>query len=228
MCGRYARYSDKQRIAEHFQTSESVFDIHPNYNVAPATMQPVIRLNADTSAREIVMMRWGLIPGWYKDPRHLGLSTINAKAETLMEKPMWRQPFKKRRVLVPADAFFEWKKIDAKTKQPHAFALKDNAMMALAGVWERWNAPDGKPVDTFAIITTEPNELAARVHNRMPVLLKTQDYARWLTGADQEPPPIDLLRPYDARAMRVWRVGREVGNVRNNGPELLAEISPST
>lgn len=222
MCGRYVRYSDKQRIAEHFQTSESVFDILPNYNVAPSTMQPVIRRDADTGEREIVMMRWGLIPGWYKDPSHLGLSTINAKAETLMEKPMWRQPFKKRRVLVPGDAFFEWKKIDANTKQPYVFALKDNAMLAFAGIWERWNAPDGKPLDTFAIITTEPNELAASVHNRMPVILEPQHYARWLTRADEEPLPIDLLRPYDSHAMRAWKVGREVGNVRNNGPDLLA------
>ncbi|MDR5727530.1 MAG: SOS response-associated peptidase, partial [Terriglobia bacterium] len=122
----------------------------------------------------------------------------------------------------PGDAFFEWKKIDAKTKQPYVFALKDNAMLAFAGIWERWNAPDGKPLDTFAIITTEPNELAASVHNRMPVILGPQHYARWLTRADEEPLPIHLLRPYDSHAMRAWKVGREVGNVRNNGPDLLA------
>ena len=161
MCGRYVRRSDKQRLVEHFHTGATVFDIPPSYNIAPTTFQPVIRLDRDTGEREITMMRWGLIPAWCKDVKLLGLSTINAKAESLMLKPMWRQPFKKRRCLVPADAFYEWKKIDAKTKQPYAFGMKDGAPFAFAGVWERWIAPDDKPVDTFAIITTDPNELAA-------------------------------------------------------------------
>lgn len=226
MCGRYVRRSDKQRIAEHFRTGTTVFDIPPSYNIAPTTFQPVIRLDRDTGEREIAMMRWGLIPAWCKEVKLLGMSTINAKAESLMEKPMWRQPFKKRRCLVPADAFYEWKKIDAKVKQPYAFGMKDGEPFAFAGVWERWIAPDGKPVDTFAIITTDPNELAATVHTRMPVILEPKDYTRWLTRADEEQPPIDLLRPYDAEGMKAWQVDPRVGSVRNNESGLCDEWKP--
>jgi putative SOS response-associated peptidase YedK len=167
-------------------------------------------------------MRWGLIPGWCKEPKQLGVSTINAKAESLIEKPMWRQPCKKRRCLVPADAFYEWQKIDAKTKQPYAFALKDDSLFAFAGVWERWTTADGKPVDTYAIITTDPNELTARVHNRMPANLEPRDYTRWLTRANEEQLPLDLLRSYDAEEMRAWGVSRDVGNMWNTDPETLS------
>ncbi len=223
MCGRYVRRSDKQRITEHFQTGGTVFDIPPSYNVAPTSFQPVIRLSGDKGGREIVMMRWGLIPGWCKDVRSLGASTINAKAESIMAKQMWRQPFKKRRCLIPADAFYEWKKIDSKTKQPYAFALKDDALFAFAGVWEQWIAPDGKPVDSYAIITTDPNELTATVHNRMPVILEPAAYTRWLACVDLEPPPLDLLRTFDANAMKAWKVDIAVGNARNNDPSLCLE-----
>lgn len=223
MCGRYVRRSDKQRLVDHFHTGLTVFDIPPSYNIAPTTFQPVIRLDRDTGERELTIMRWGLIPSWCKEVKLLGLSTINAKAESLMAKPMWRQPFKKRRCLIPADAFYEWQKVDAKTKQPHTFAMKDDALFAFAGVWERWIAPDNKPVDSFAIITTDPNELAATVHNRMPVIVEPRDYTRWLTPADEEQPPIDLLRPFDAEGMKAWKVGSAVGNVRNNVAELLIE-----
>ena len=221
MCGRYVRCSDKQQLVEHFQTALTVFDIPPSYNIAPTSFQPVIRLDRDTGEREIAMMRWGLIPSWCKSVSLLGVSTINAKAESLMRKPIWRQPFKKRRCLIPADAFYEWKKVDAKTKQPYAFAMKDAQTFAFAGLWERWIAPDRKPVDSFAIITTDPNELAATVHNRMPVILEPRDYTRWLTRADEEQPPIHLLRPFDAEAMQTWKVDPCVGNVRNNEPTLV-------
>lgn len=220
MCGRYVRRSDKQRIEEYFRTSNSIFDLSPSYNIAPTTFQPVIRLDRDTGDREIAMMRWGLIPSWCKDVKLLGLSTINAKAESLMLKPMWRTPFEKRRCLIPADAFYEWKKIDAKTKPPYAFGMKTGDPFAFAGVWERWIAPDQKPVDSFAIITTDPNELAAMVHNRMPVIVESRDHTRWLTRDDDAQPPIDLLRPYDADAMKAWRVDPRVGNSKINEPCL--------
>jgi putative SOS response-associated peptidase YedK len=112
------------------------------YNIAPTSFQPVIRLDRDTGEREIAKMRWGLIPAWCKDVKLLGLSTINAKAESLMLKSMWRHPFKKRRCLIPADAFYEWKKLDAKSKQPYAFGLENDEPFAFAGVWERWTTPD--------------------------------------------------------------------------------------
>jgi len=156
-----------------------------------------------------------------KDLRDFKMNTINAKAEALMTSAMWRLPFTRRRCLVPADAFYEWKKLDAKTKQPYAFAMKSGEPLAFAGVWTRWMERDDKPLESYAIITTDPNELAASVHNRMPVILKPQDYQRWLTRDDTLPPPIDLLRPYDADAMTMWKAHKDVGNVKNNRMELL-------
>jgi putative SOS response-associated peptidase YedK len=154
------------------------------------------------------------------------VSAINAQAESLTAKPMWRRALQQRRCLIPADAFYEWQKLDAKNKQPYAFGMKNAEPFAFAGLWERWMAPDGKPLDSFAIITTDPNEVAAKVHTRMPVILEPKDYTRWLSVDDEAPPPLDLLRPYDADAMKAWMVGSAVGNVRNNEPGLYAEWAP--
>ncbi|MGB6304589.1 MAG: SOS response-associated peptidase [Acidobacteriaceae bacterium] len=164
-------------------------------------------------------------PSWHKDPKHLGVLAINAQAESLMEKPMWRRALQKRRCLIPADGFYEWQKLDAKNKQPYAFGMKSGEPFAFAGLWERWMAPDGKPLDSFAIITTDPNEVAAKVHTRMPVIVEPRDYTRWLTVEQEAQPPVDLLRPYDAEAMKAWKVGSAVGNVRNNDPSLCEEVS---
>jgi putative SOS response-associated peptidase YedK len=223
MCGRYQRRSDKQRIAEAFDLGDIdglYLELSPSYNIAPTTRQPVIVANRETGNRSLAIMRWGLIPFWCKDLKKLGLSTINAKAEGLMEKPMWKGPFTKRRCLVPADGFYEWKALDAKTKQPYMFSLRSGEMFAFAGVWEHWKAPTGEGIDSYSIITTEPNELTATVHTRMPVILKTADYDRWLAPGDPQQPPIDLLRPYDAELMQAWPVHTDVGNVRNNRPDL--------
>jgi putative SOS response-associated peptidase YedK len=230
MCGRYYRRSDKQRIAEAFRIGvPSSFEIPPEYNVAPSSMQPVIVEDHDSGERTLRQMRWGLIPYWCDDPKTLGVSTINAKAESLMQKPIWRVPFSKRRCLVPADGFYEWQKINAKSKQPWAFALESGEPLAFAGLWERWKAPDRQSeMETFAIITTEANELTAPMHDRMPVILMPRDYERWLGRDDSGRPPIDLLRPYDSVRMRSWRVSSAVGNVRNNAPELLEEAPAQT
>ena len=227
MCGRYYRRSDKQRIAEAFRIGvPPSFDILPDYNVAPTTEQPVIVEDRDTGERTLHAMVWGLVPAWCDDPKQLGISTINASADTLLEKPIWREPFRRRRCLVPADGFYEWQKTGAKTKQPWAFALADGEPFAFAGLWQHWRSPDKqRAMDTFAIITTEPNELTATVHNRMPVILQPRDYERWLRRDDAERPPIDLLRPYDAAGMRAWRVSAAVGNTRNNAASLLEPVA---
>jgi putative SOS response-associated peptidase YedK len=230
MCGRYYRRSDKQRICEAFRIGvPPSFEILPDYNVAPATMQPVIVEDRDSGERTLRAMQWGLIPSWCDDPKKLGVSTINAKAESLMSKPIWRVPFSKRRCLVPADGFYEWEKTGAKMKQPWAFALESGEPLAFAGLWERWKSPDRKTeLDTFSIITTEANELTAPMHDRMPVILMPRDYERWLRRDDQGQPPIDLLRPFDAALMQAWRVDAAVGNVRNNSPELLEPVPSQT
>lgn len=226
MCGRYYRKSDKQKIADAFKLGilpDGFFLRDADYNIAPSTFQPVIRLDRDSGERELVQMRWGLIPSWCTDIKRLGLSTINAKAETILQRAMWAQPFRNRRCIIPADGYYEWQKVDAKKKQPFMFSLASGKMLAFAGVWERWIAPDRKPIDSYAIITTDANELAATVHTRMPVILSPVDYTRWLTRDDDAEPPIDLLRPCDADAMTAWPVDPRVGNVRNNEPGLCEQ-----
>ena len=222
MCGRYYRRSDKQRIAEAFRVGlPTTFDILPSYNVAPQSFQPVIRLNLETSEREFAQMRWGLVPFWSKDSK-IAYSTINAKAETVATSPTFREALKRRRCLVPADGFYEWQKIDTKTKQPYAIGLKDGAPLAFAGLWERWtDKATNEPLETYTIITTEPNELTVKVHNRMPVILAPEDYDRWMRHADPAQLPIDLFRPFDAALMKSWKVSGAVGNVRNNEPGLI-------
>lgn len=209
----------------------SVFDdsyLAPTYNAAPQSFQPVVRLDGDTGERELAIMRWGLIPFWAKDAK-IAYSTINARAETIATSATYREAFKKRRCLVPADWFYEWKKIDAKTKQPYAIALKDDSIFAFAGLWETWkDKATDQSLQTYTIITTDPNELMETIHTRMPVILEPRDYARWLEPGDPSRPPIDLLRPYPAEKMRAWPVSQRVGNVRNNGPDLIDPIEPGS
>jgi len=230
MCGRYYRRSDKQRIAEAFKVGvPPSFEILPDYNVAPTTFQPVVVEDRDSGERVIRAMYWGLIPYWAEDPKKLGVSTINAKAESLMEKPIWREPLERRRCLVPADGFYEWQRFSAKSKQPWAIALNSDEPLAFAGLWDRWRSKDHKTVlESFAIITTEANEVTAPMHDRMPVILLPRDYERWLRRDDPGRPPVDLLRPYEAERMHAWRVDAAVGNVKNNSPQLLDRVAAQT
>lgn len=226
MCGRYLRRSDKQRIAEAFKLTEDpeALVFAQNWNVAPMTFQPVIRLNRDTGLRELVLMRWGLVPYFAKSLADFkGISTINAKAETVETRPVWRAPFAKRRCLVPADGFYEWQKISPKEKKPFAFTLASGGLLAFAGIWDAWKDPaTGDWLQSFAIITTEANELTATVHDRMPVILRPTDYDRWLERGEHAPGELlPLLRPFDADKMKADACNPAVGNVRNNGPELL-------
>jgi putative SOS response-associated peptidase YedK len=227
MCGRYGRRADKQRIAEMMQAGDTnVFDVDfaPSYNVAPQTMQPVVRLNPDTGRRELAMMRWGLVPFWSRDGK-AGYSTINARAETLTTSPAYREAVKRRRCLVPVDFFFEWQKLDAKTKQPYSIALKGGDLFAFAGLWETWrDKAIGQMLESYTIITTDPNELMEPFHDRMPAILDPKDYERWLAPAEPSQLPVDLLRPYATEEMKAWKVGNDVGNVRNNRSELIEPI----
>ncbi len=224
MCGRYYRRSDKQRIGDAFHISDlpsSLILSEADYNVAPTTFQPVIRNARETGERELLLMRWGLVPFFTKQLSDVkGISTINARAEGIEKSPTWRGPFQKRRCLVPADGFYEWKRLDAKTKQPFAFRMRDDAPLAFAGLWDAWKEPDGQWLQSFSIVTTEANELMSAVHTRMPVILHPRDYSRWLER-DLERPPVDLLRPFESGAMEAFACNPLVGNVRNNGAEML-------
>jgi putative SOS response-associated peptidase YedK len=235
MCGRYALKSSRKTIAAWFGVVED--DLPPfgeNFNVAPQTFQPVVRLSPQTGEREIVLLRWGLIPAWARSARE-GAMRFNARAEDLASKPSFREALRKRRCLVPADAFYEWQKLGPKQKRPYAIAMKDGGLYAFAGLWERWKEPqgdwpegaEGGWLETFTIITTDPNELMEPFHNRMPVIIARKDYDCWLgsEASDDERLPLDLLRPFPAEEMITWRVGDKVGNVRNTETNLLEELS---
>lgn len=224
MCGRYLRRSDKQRIGDAFHLGDlpDGFELPADYNVAPTTFQPVIRESRENGERELVLMRWGLIPFFTKSLNDVkGLSTINARAESVATSGTWSIPFQRRRCLVPADGFYEWKKLDAKTKQPFSFMMRDEAPFAFAGLWDAWKDKEGGWLQSFSIVTTEANELMSPVHTRMPVILHPRDYRRWLSREPSDQPPLDLLRPFEADAMKAGCCNPLVGNVRNNGPEML-------
>lgn len=227
MCGRYQRRSDKQRIAEAFALGNVEglaleLDLTPNYNVAPQTMQPVIVWNEAVGMRTLHMMFWRFLPPFCDDPKTFRLSTVNASADNVLKSGLWKESFLTRRCLVPVDTFVEWQ-IEGKQKLPWMFAMKDNSLFALGGVWRYWRSSDKKSaMETFAIVTVEPNELVEKTthHDRMPLIVKRSDWQRWLEPCSHEQPPVDLLRPFDSEAMKAWRADPAINNVKNAGPEL--------
>ena len=221
MCGRVVQKTPLGEIRVLFETVNPVPNTAPTYNGAPTDTLPIVRLDRERR-RSLDLLRWGLIPWWAKDAK-IGARCINAMAETVATKPAFRDAFHRgQRCLVPADFFYEWQKTPT-GKQPYAVGLADGALMAFAGLWERWKEPEsGQPVYTFTIITGPPNELVAPIHNRMPVILTPKAWRRWLgedEGDSQE--LLDLLRPYPADRMRAYPVGQRVGGVRNNDAALL-------
>ena len=234
MCGRVKLEGDFTPLKVAFGIPDDY--PAPNYasswNVAPTDQLPIVRYNERAGHRTLDLMRWGLIPYWAKDIK-IGFSTINAMAETVDTKPVFREAFRRRRCLVPIEAFYEWKKLDgpatptaksaSKDKQFYAIALADRGIMALAGLWENWKSPAEEWVRSFTIITTTPNELCGAIHNRMPVILPPDRWSRWLGeegGAEGEGLK-SLLVPYPAEGMRAWPVSRRVGNVKNNDASLI-------
>jgi len=175
----------------------------PENNIAPTSVQPVVRLDRDSNDRQLVPMRWGMIPFFAADAKKFR-TTFNARAETLATQPMWREPLKKRRCLVPFDGFFEWQKITDKLRRKFEFSLKEQSHFAFAGLWDAWKEPGSDEwLQSFTIITTDANELMAPIHTRMPVILHPRDYDRWLSRDEAERPPTDLLRPFEADEMMI-------------------------
>ena len=196
MCGRYELHAHPAAIALAFALDLPP-DIVPRYNIAPTQQVPIVRER--DGKRQLTLVRWGLVPFFAKDPS-IGSRMINARAETVATAPSYRLPFKKSRCLVPASGFYEWKKLDetGKRKQPYHLGMRDESVFAFAGLWTRWKPKEGgEPLDTCVIITTEPNELAATVHNRMPVIIAPEDYARRLDTF--APDATDLLRVLSRR-----------------------------
>lgn len=223
MCGRFTLTVDPAELQDTFRETlgETIFPkkFAPRFNIAPS--QPVLAIPND-GANAADFFIWGLIPMWAKDPS-IGNRLINARGETVAEKPSFRGSFKYKRCLILADGFYEWKASPGrKTKTPYFIHMKDRKPFAFAGLWDSWESPDGSSLKTCTIITTEPNELMATIHNRMPVILPPRDYAKWLDASPQTPENLlPLLKPYPADAMSAHPVSTLVNKPENDSPELV-------
>jgi putative SOS response-associated peptidase YedK len=228
MCGRFLLSKSPDEIARWFATRNATPNSRPRYNIAPTQDVLAVRFNPETSERTLDALWWGLVPYWAKDVK-IGYSLINAKAETVAEKPAFREAFKSRRCLIAADGFYEWKKFDAKIKQPYAITLKNRSVFGFAGLWERWkDKASGEVLRSCTIITTTPNEVCAPIHDRMPVIVAPEDYGKWL--GEQEADPVRLLqtlKPFPAEAMMAFPVDARVGNVKNDDADLLDAAVPA-
>jgi putative SOS response-associated peptidase YedK len=224
MCGRYRLVRKKEILAAAFDAGDDL-DWAPRYNLAPGQDVPVVRQDAQAPVRSLSLMRWGLIPSWSKDPK-VGYKMINARAETLADKPAFREPLQSSRCLIPADGFYEWAKAD-KSKSPYCFTLADDSVFAFAGLWDHCKNANGEPLRTCSIITTWANPLVAGTHDRMPVILDPENYELWLDpGFRNTDALLELLKPYNAESMRGWRVSARVNSVQNDDAECIAEYHP--
>ncbi len=223
MCGRFTLTATPDRLQEAFPQFHVPQQMLPHFNIAPT--QPIAVVPNDGS-NAVDFFTWGLIPSWAKDPA-IGNRMINARSETLGEKPSFRTPYKRRRCLVLADGFFEWVKIPGqRAKQPHYITLLDHEPFAFAGLWEQWHSPDGSEIKSATIITTEPNSKIAALHNRMPVILHKRDYDRWLAPEDRTPAQLqDLLVAYPQDQMRHYPVSTIVNSPANDLPETVVPLS---
>lgn len=204
MCGRFTLAKTPEQVAKAFNLTE-VPDFPPRYNIAPSQPVGVIMQDRDSGKRKFRLMVWGLIPAWAKDPEKL--TFINARSETISEKPSFRSAYKYRRCLIPADGFYEWQKTRG-AKQPFHFTMAGNSLFAFAGIWEAWN-----DIETFTILTTTANTLLATIHERMPVILRPEDYARWLDPNIQDARQLsDLLRPFPDEPMQAIPVSTRVNS----------------
>ena len=222
MCGRFTLTVDPAELQERFENYTFPPRFAPRFNVAPT--QPVLAIPNDGENTADFFV-WGLIPMWAKDPS-IGSRLINARGETLAEKPTFRGGLKYKRCLILADGFYEWKSAGAsKTKTPYFIHMKDRKPFAFAGLWDSWNSPDGSLVKTCTIITTEPNELVSIIHNRMPVILHPRDYAKWLDTSPQTPDNLKpLIKPFPAEGMTAYPVSTLVNKPGNDVPELVVPI----
>ncbi len=226
MCGRFAFYSPHEAVVRLFGVADGVPAIEPRYNIAPATYVPAVRVPPDEPAtRRLAMLYWGLVPSWAKD-RSMGARMNNARAETLSEKPSFRNAYRKRRCLVLADGYYEWQR-SAASKQPYYIQLASFEPFAMAGLWEAWRDPaNGDTLESCTLVTTTPVPSIAHIHDRMPVILPTGAYDEWLDPANPDVERLDrLLRPDAALQVTARPVSRLVNNARNQGPGLIEPVA---
>lgn len=221
MCGRFTLRAPASVVAAQFGLFEMP-PFAPRFNIAPTQPVAVVRCAAGelASQRELTWLRWGLIPSWAKDPA-IGNRMINARAETVSEKPAYRTAFRRRRCLVVADGFYEWQRSGGR-KQPFFIRMRDDRPFAFAGLWESWQGRKEGPVESCTLLTTAPNELLEPIHNRMPVILGSGDYQQWLDSAVQEPEPLELLlRPFPAGGMVADPVNTYVNSPSRDDPRCI-------
>lgn len=221
MCGRFTQRHKPEEVIERFEVGEDDLISQPRYNIAPSQTLATVRQG---DGRQLFACRWGLIPFWAKDPA-IGNRMINARAETLAEKPSFRRAFAARRCLIPADGFYEWRKQGKGSSRPFYIRLRDDGLFGFAGLWEEWKSPDGEVVTTCAIITVEPNELMAGIHNRMPAILKPEHEAAWLDRSNDIPAVSNLLQPYPSELMEAYEISRAVNNPRFDDPACIEPVT---
>jgi len=220
MCGRFSLTSPVEAIRQLFGFQESP-NLQARYNIAPTTQITAIRLPSDKAASgtELFSAHWGLIPSWAKTPE-FSTKMINARSETVAEKPAFRAAFKSRRCLIPSTGFYEWQKLGKTEKQPWLIGLRDAPLFAFAGLWERWKDPQGTSIESCTILTTLAAESIAFIHHRMPVIIDKVNHRQWLEGGSE----LGLLQPFDSSKMSYHKVSRRVGNVRNDDIDLTVPI----
>ena len=215
MCGRYALHTHPDIIVLQFGVAEAP-PMKPRFNIAPTQEAPVVRVDLEQK-RELALLRWGLIPSWSKDPS-IGARLINARAESVAEKPSFRNAFRRRRCLVPANGYYEWK-VESGRKQPYFLQLASGEPFAMAGLWEQWRSPEDKLIETYVIVTTEATGTAGQIYNRMPVILAQPDYEAWLRSAN----PTGLLRSWVGATFSARRVSSRVNSPRFDDPQCMDE-----
>jgi putative SOS response-associated peptidase YedK len=218
MCGRFALPWPSKNIQEHFMLPE-LPDLTPRYNIAPSQYIAAIRLIEEGQPRRLDMLRWGLIPHWAKDKK-IGYKMINARAETLAEKPSFRAAFKKKRCLIAAGGFYEWQHKGG-AKDPYYIQLKNESIFSFAGLWESWRGPAGEAIESCTIITTSANALVKQIHDRMPVIIKPENYDAWVGLQTNQETLQQFLKPYPAEEMVANPVSSKVNSPKNDTPDCL-------
>jgi putative SOS response-associated peptidase YedK len=224
MCGRFTLTATVDQLFDRFDIEYFLQeeDYFPNYNVAPS--QSVLAVINNGQHNKMGFLRWGLIPPWAKD-MSIGHKMINARSESLTEKPSFKNAYKKKRCLIIADSFYEWKQLDAKKKTPMRIKLKSDELFAMAGLWENWKSPEGKSIFSCTVITTTPNELVKNIHDRMPVILKPEDEKIWLDPRISDTDLLSqMLKPLDEELMETYEVSPLVNSPKNNSIDLIQKI----
>lgn len=223
MCGRFTITCSLHTMVERFAVQQVAYEHQPRYNMAPTQAAPVVIM--DGGRRSMLAMQWGLVPSWARD-HTIGARMINARVETVAEKPAYRTPFRRRRCLVPADGFYEWQKRNGSTsKQPYRFVISNGSPFAFAGLYEQWEGADASFLLTFTILTTEANAVVAPVHARMPLILSPAVEAQWLDPKVQDPQAVHALLSEPGPQLQGYPVSSAVGNSRNDDPSLVDSIS---